>query len=222
MADPADVKTRSWRRIRQWPTWAKALGAAVAVWWVAGWTLPQYGRVVDESTGQPVADAYVVRYWNTFGMTMAGGRPSCIAFRVAKTDGDGAYFITPAWAGVAIRRDPLLQAMRNGFMVYAPGRTLARVDTGWKETIRLKPASASGEERLDELYRYFNLNACGSDRELKRKALGLYKALYAEAVKAAPPSDSLNAERGFRMEVEALEIGREKALERRFERAGGP
>lgn len=216
MADPADVNRRSWRRIGQWPKWAKWLAGILAVWWVAGWTLPEFGRVVDESTGKPVAGAYVVRLWNAFGMTLGGGRPSCIAFRVARTDEAGEYFISPAWAGVSIRRDPLLQAMREGVMVYAEGMSIARVDPGWQDTIFLKPGAQSGDNRLEELYGYFILNGCGSDRELKRKALDLYKALYAEAVRVAPEMRRENAEKGFRMEVEALEIGREEALKRAF------
>ena len=216
MADPADVSARSWRRIRQWPAWAKWSAGLIVLWWVAGWTLPKSGRVVDEASGEPVAGAYVVRYWNAFGMNLAGGRPSCIAFRVTQTDQAGRYFITPAWAGVAIRRDPLLQAMRSGLMVYAEGKSLSRLEPGWPETITVRAAPSNGEERLEELYRYFNLNGCGSDRELRRKVLGLYKSLYAEATRIAPADRRDAAERSFRMEIEALQLGRETALKRSF------
>lgn len=208
MADPADVKVHAWWPIGRWPKWAKWLGGLVLVWWVAGWTLPQTGRVVDEPTGKPVSGAYVIRYWNAFGMTLSGGRPSCIALRVDRTDESGNYFITPAWAGVAIRRDPLLQAMRNGIMVYAEGRSLSRMETGWPETIFVKAAPMSGEARLDELYRYFNLNGCGSDRELRRKVLGLYKAVSEEAASVAPEGSREQTDRIFRAQVRALEHGR--------------
>jgi hypothetical protein len=213
---------RSWRSIRQWPTWAKWIGGAVALWWVAGWTLPSFGRVIDESTGKPVQGAYVVRVWNAFGMTMGGGRPSCIALRVARTNAAGEYFISPAWAGVSIRRDPLIQAMRNGVMVYSPGMSLSRGDPGWTETIYLKAADPDREKRLEELYRYFYLNGCGSDSELKRKVLGLYKDLYEEAVNVAPPAKRFETEKGFRMEIEALELGWDEAFDRmqRGERGG--
>ena len=215
MANPADVKQRSWRRFRQWPTWAKWLAGLVAVWWVAGWTLPISGRVVDESSGKPIAGAYVVRYWNAFGMNLAGGRPSCIAFRVAETDEAGRYFITPAWSGVSIRRDPLLQAMRNGIMVYAEGKSLSKLDPGWPETIFVKAAPNGGEARIEELGRFFILNTCGSDQERKRKALDLYKALYTEAVQVAPYLQQETTEASFRMQVEVLEIGWEEAADRR-------
>lgn len=214
------MKQRRWRHVGRWPTWAKWLGGILLAWWVAGWTLPQPGRVVDESSGKPVANAYVVRYWNTFGVTLGGGRASCIALRVSKTNEAGEYFVSPAWAGVSIRRDPLLRALRNGIMVYANGKSISRIDTGWNETIYVTAAEPDGEKRLEELYRYFNLNSCGSDRELKRKVLGLYKELYAEAVRVAPYAKSEDAERGFRMEIEALELGRERALDRRFAREG--
>jgi len=206
------VKQRRWRHVSRWPTWAKWLGGILLAWWVAGWTLPQPGRVVDESSGKPVANAYVVRYWNTFGMTLGGGRASCIALRVSKTNEAGEYFISPAWAGVSIRRDPLLRALRNGIMVYANGKSISRIDTGWNETIYVKAAEPDGEKRLEELYRYFNLNSCGSDRELKRKVLGLYSAVAEEAVRVAPESHKGRTERIFRTQVRALTVGREKAL----------
>lgn len=214
MADPADVKQRTWRRIRQWPTWAKWLAGTAAVIFVAGWSRPQFGKVVDERTGRPVAGAYVVRYWNTFGMTLHAGRASCIAFRVAQTNDAGEYFVSPAWVGISVRRDPLLQAMRNGIMVYADGMSLSRFEPGWKETLVVKPAEPNGEKRLDELYRYFNLNGCGSDADLKRKALRLYKALYEEAVQVAPHERRDQTERSFRMEVEVLEKGWGEAFNR--------
>jgi len=206
------VKRRSWRRFRQWPTWAKWLAGLVVVWWLAGWTLPISGRVVDESSGKPIPGAYVVRYWNAFGMNVAGGRPSCIAFRVAQTDAAGRYFITPAWAGVSIRRDPLLQAMRNGIMVYAEGKSLSKLEPGWPETILVKAAPTDGEQRLEELYRYFNLNGCGSDRELRRKVLGLYKTVANEAIRISPDALKEESEWVFYRQVRALEIGRDKAL----------
>ena len=215
MADPADVKQRTWRRIGQWPIWAKWLAGAATVIFVAGWSRPQFGRVVDERTGEPVAGAYVVRYWNAFGMTLHAGRASCIAFRVARTNDAGEYFISPAWVGISVRRDPLLQAMRNGIMVYADGMSLSRLEPGWKETLFLQRAKADGEKRLEELYRYFNLNGCGSDAELKRKALGLYKALYGEAVRVAPSTHQDDAEASFRMKIEVLELGWDRATDRR-------
>lgn len=215
MADPADVSARSWRRIRQWPAWAKWSAGLIVLWWVAGWTLPKSGRVVDEASGKPVAGAYVVRYWNAFGMNLAGGRPSCIAFRVTQTDQAGRYFITPAWAGVAIRRDPLLQAMRSGLMVYVEGKSLSRLEPGWPETITVRAAPSNGEERIEELQRFFILNTCGSDEERKRKALNLYKALYAEAIQVAPYAEPETAEASFRMNVEVLELGWERSVDRR-------
>jgi len=134
---------------------------------------------------------------------------------VDRTDESGNYFITPAWAGVAIRRDPLLQAMRNGIMVYAEGRSLSRMETGWPETIFVKAAPMSGEARLNELERFFILNTCGSDRERKRKILDLYKALHEEATRVAPHDERDTAEASFRMNVEVLELGWERAMDRR-------
>jgi len=215
------VKQRSWRRVRQWPIWAKWLAGAVVVVFVAGWSRPHFGRVVDERTGEPVAGAYVVRYWNAFGMTLHAGRASCIAFRVARTNDAGEYFVSPAWVGISVRRDPLLQAMRNGIMVYADGMSLSRLEPGWKETLEIKPNESDSLRRLDELGRFFVLNSCGSEFDLKANAMPLYRALYSEAVRIAPTSQRDETQRAFRMQIEGLEVGREKALERRFERSGG-
>ena len=188
---------------------------------VAGWSRPQFGRVVDERTGEPVAGAYVVRYWNAFGMTLHAGRASCIAFRVARTNDAGEYFISPAWVGISVRRDPLLQAMRNGIMVYADGMSLSRLEPGWTETIEMKPIEGESLRRLDDLGRFFILNNCGRESELKSNAMPLYKALYSEAVRRAPAKHRDEIEGAFRMQIEGLEVGREKALERRFQRSGG-
>jgi hypothetical protein len=165
------------------------------------------GKVIDESTSKPIADAIVVARW--LGDVLAwpaDSRTVCFHVLTATTDDDGNYRM-PAWKkrsdiGPVFDRQHYVRAHKLGYE-FAPRKS--------DNTIYLRRFKGTREDRLNDLSR--SAISCSDKREIEINLLPLYKALYEEArMLAVTNEEKLKALYRLR-DVERLELGSDQAWE---------
>lgn len=165
------------------------------------------GKVIDESTGKPMAGAIVVARW--LGDVLAWPADSqtvCFHVLTATTDDDGNYRM-PAWRkkseiGPVFDQQHYVNAYKFGYE-FATRKP--------DNTVYLRPFSGTREERFEYLSRI--AESCSHRQQIEINLLPLYKALYEEARTLAITRDEkLKALYRLR-DVERIELGSDQAWE---------
>ena len=124
-------------------------------------------RMVDETTGAPIAGAWISMRWYSYSSTIGGQNHSCRHASSVQTDSDGRYRV-PTWHGSLPR---LTRSYKPG---YVPGRLLPKIPAD-----EMKAIAQTDQERRQELYSMLGATECGD--EIDEGAKGLFDALAAEA-----------------------------------------
>jgi len=167
------------------------------------------GRVIEQETRKPVADALVVVLWKGHA-----GHSGTVCYRVetATSDAQGAYRIKaweqPAPGGAPLSRYRLPMAYKSGYEYIASD----------KDTVYLKPFTGTPGERLNYLRRVSSASGCASAGESEKNLLPLRSALLEQARQLADKQTEQEEIEPFLFQVEALEFGYEVAERRQIER----
>ena len=159
-------------------------------------------RIVDASSGQGIAGAFVVFTWNRRQVDIGhGASTECVRVELVRTDSDGRYKV-PDWQG---RNGGIRSIFQRG---YVEGNDPVASSRGIDKMTR---GSTVFAERAMELRR--SLILCSDDED--RKLQELYRALLDEARSIARTDDERReVERYFFARVEAATYGREEAFRR--------
>ncbi|MEN8131744.1 MAG: carboxypeptidase-like regulatory domain-containing protein [Pseudomonadota bacterium] len=175
------------------------------------------GQVIDEMTGQGIADAIVVARWKG---TAEYSKTVCFHVESATTDKEG-HFEIPAWRNETGWRHTEHQHV--AITVYKVGyedsdKTYKK--KSYKEGIYYqKPFVGSADERLEYLMRNSSSIRCGESGVSEIKLLALEKRIFREAKDIY----HVNGIGKGKVEillfgVESLEFGSDEALKRMTER----
>jgi hypothetical protein len=141
------------------------------------------GKIVDERTSAPLADAFVVARWTGYGGGAGHGTTVCSKVVVATTNANGEYALT----NVPLRSS--WSDLSNEY-IYVHKRGYQMVNTRYEDGSvfiggiprgvgRLKPSEVGDNLRLDYLKALSNAVACG--REGEQSLVSFYTALIDEA-----------------------------------------
>ena len=153
---------------------------------------PVVGRVIDVSTGNPIAGAIVVARWQSSTIGVAHSTSYCVHVETAVSDQDGRYQTARWWHFPPIAHFD----GRMGLDAYRPGYESVAVHTREAEQrpedVYMKPFSRGASERLEFIsYRVFSGMSCASAGTSMRNLFPLFR----DALKEARPLASTPAQK---------------------------
>ena len=173
---------------------------------------PIKGKVLEEGTDKPLADAIVVVRWQGTAFSFIESPTVCIHVESATTDKDGRYRI-PAWRASVepsgVRGiEPIVTPYKAGYQW--PLRPPESLGGGVQY---LRPFTGTREEQLKYL-RSLSGKECGSRDDYARKLIPLYRALYDEAKSIAVTQEEKHIAGGLHYSLDRLELGEDASLKR--------
>ncbi len=140
------------------------------------------GRVVEEGTKKPVADAYVIVRWQSRVMAgFAGGETACYHVEVVNTDKKGDY-TTPVWWSPGWHSPFGHSTAVNVYQAgYEESDLMYDKIHSYRQNIYyLKPFKGTKGEQLRYLLEMIGVVSCGT-KENRRENIEFYKSIYWEA-----------------------------------------
>lgn len=131
---------------------------SIALLLTLGGIIPQpdvTGRVLDDASEQPIQDAHVAVTWSFRGADMVGSRTSCSGLQTTKTKGSGEFRLEARHSP----SDAHLKVFKAGLATH---KMSVDKDGAWE--IRMKPFTASFEDRKREYGWFWALNLCGNSK----------------------------------------------------------
>jgi hypothetical protein len=142
---------------------------------------PIEGRVLDESTGQPVAGAIVVTTWNASDWSgLAVTRRVCYHVETATSDANGKFRI-PAWSDGLSARGLFMHDHVVAAEAYKAGYVRPKTITDKPEIVWVAPFKGTKDEYFDYLEVVAGSNNCSGGGESRRTLYRLYEPLAGEA-----------------------------------------
>lgn len=182
---------------------------------------PIEGKVLEEGTDRPIADAIVVVRWQGTAFSFVESPTVCIHVETATTDKNGRYRI-PFWRASAKpsgvhRIEPIVTAYKAEYQW--PKRLPKDLGSGDQY---LRPSTGTRDERLRYLRRLSSATSCGAQNGSEKNSLPLLKAIYEEAKSSGgdvrQASNEMSLVESLRYRIEILELGFEEAEKRHLER----
>lgn len=135
---------------------------------------PVDGVVIDESTGKPIAGAFVIAQWVRYGSDGFGSRTSCPHLEVVQSDDQGRYRIPKAsvW-GLGLTR--MVFSYKAGYEWFVKGREPD------DRVMSMQPFSGNGDQRLESYRTFGSLQGCGAVTDYAPKLAPLYRSIAIEA-----------------------------------------
>ena len=186
------------------------LACSVACMSLATQSFALEGKVIDGSTGKPLSGVYVIGAWVVSSGIGVVAKSGCGKLEVTRTDEQGRFTLSK-WSGSILAH--LFGDENLNDYYYMRGYRWEKGHPQIGETVVLVPDTRSALERIGHISETAGKADCGSVEERVKKALPLYRVMYAEA---AP----LVANRGERrvlltilFKIEVLELGYDKAID---------
>lgn len=175
------------------------------------------GKVIDESTGKPIADAIVVAQWTGYvSVWFVDSQSTCFHVLSTKTNKQGRYYF-PDW-----RKSHWGSKIRNQGVSISAHKAGYRWADKQGDTVRyLHPFKGNRQERLEYLKRVEEGIRCfgRSAGETSKNLIPLCRSLYQEAQRIAVTAEDRAIVNSLRYSLEKLELGWEMARARLKERA---
>jgi len=180
------------------------------------------GKVMEEGTNKPIANAIVIVRWSGHLATFAHGKTVCYHVLSSTTDETGVYRfpawrkkITEDWQKNISPEAVIITAYKPGYEEYLP-RGYASTEA-FKRNIRyLKPDTGVREERL-KVIRTASVS-CGSAGESQKNLLPLYQTLYEEARALAVTKQNKQVVNALLHQIDMIELPYAEVLKRDDER----
>jgi 5-hydroxyisourate hydrolase-like protein (transthyretin family) len=149
------------------------------------------GHVLDEATGKPVKDAYVVAFWKGIA---SYATEVCFHTESTTTDGKGQFEI-PAWTNTgewlsAKDQYIAITVYKEGFKT--SDKTYRREQTHKKGKYYLSEDTSSGGDRIKALESILKAGGCTIGRDADESysnAFSMFEAIYKEAKQHAKTND---------------------------------
>lgn len=164
---------------------------------------PIDGVVIDESTGKPIAGAFVIAQWVRYGSDGFGSRTSCPHVEVVQSDSQGRYRIpkTSVW-GLGLTR--MVFAYKAEYEWFVKGQEPE------DRVMSMRPFKGTSQERLDKTLTMTRLE-CGPPEHYRIVLLPLYRSMLEEAKKLKSSDENIRGLRSMRYSLDVLELGYETA-----------
>lgn len=168
------------------------------------------GYVVDAETGRPLSGVYVVGRWDGDYFQLVKSQTRCFRVDAATTDGIGSY----ALLSKSLSLNPLVSDTDQTLLFYKPGYEVALVPSSiprWRTF--LKPDRRTGLSRIDHIIASSSSMKCGAESHTG-DSVSYFRAVFEEAKSIAHTPPELRSADNALFNVEVLERGREKAMEK--------
>jgi hypothetical protein len=175
------------------------------------------GTVIDGGTGKPLSGVYVVTTWSADVFKGIESSHSCFKVEASQTDSEGKFHIASSPANL----NPLLYNWeRDPLWFYKKGYAYLETVRGTGDAYIMHLDSRNGSERLKYISRTMGKTSCGSaeERELRGKLLPVYRAVWDEARSIPANQQDERTLDSILFDVEALEIGRNLAIDNSLQR----
>jgi hypothetical protein len=195
----------------KWSVNSSALGIGAMAFICVSSAAAYEGRLLDGTSGKPVADAWVIGHWTTGGGLFAHGGNGC-RLAVTKTNAKGEFTLVNrdglfGWL-IPVKSQPDISFYKRGMKQKYPAPTTEN------NPFMVEPESRTTLERLKYLAFILARTDCGTEYTVDHGAmlLPLYKDIYAEA-KASDASTQIerNMVTGTAWPMLLAEFGYERA-----------
>ena len=168
------------------------------------------GKVIDGSTGKPLAGVYVIGAWVVSSGIGVVAKSGCGKLEVTRTDEQGRFTLSK-WSGNILAH--LIGDENLNDYYYVRGYRWEKGHPQIGETVVLVPDTRSALERIGHISELTGDADCGSVQEQIKKALPLYHVMYEDAVAIASNRDDRRVLSNILFKIEVLELGYEQAQE---------
>jgi hypothetical protein len=154
-----------------------------------------YGRVIEQGTNEPIADAIVVAHWSGRVHSLVDSQGGCWHVETARTDEHGSYHIggwylysTQVGLGDELEAPDLL-AYKRGYMWVQPHVT------PMPSRIAMEPFRGTADERIKGLWRLVGMSSCGGPVGIysEKNVYRLYAPILDEAKAIATTPEQLTS-----------------------------
>jgi hypothetical protein len=157
------------------------------------------GRVIDESTGKPVADAIVVIHWiGSWTKIFGESSSACYHVETARTDPNGNFRMA-AWKTPWSPKDLFFSPEDRGLNVYKPGYAVSTKGSGLPGVFLIAPFQGGKQAYFDTVLRPAGCERAGASSKNEYR---LYSAMAQEASALAETPAQLSAARMLRILAE--------------------
>jgi hypothetical protein len=185
------------------------LACSVACMCLATQSFALEGKVIDGSTGKPLAGVYVIGAWVVSSGIGVVAKSGCGKLEVTRTDEQGRFTLSK-WSGSILAH--LIGDENLNAYYYMRGYRWEKGHPQIGETVVLVPDTRPPIERVRYIGELTAKADCGPWEEQKLKALAMYRSMYEDARSITSSSyEDRQALSGILFMVERLDLGEEQA-----------
>jgi hypothetical protein len=168
------------------------------------------GKVIDGSTGKPLAGVYVIGAWQTNIGIPGKSTSGCSKLEVGRTDTQGRFALS-TWSGSVLAH--LFGDENLNVYYYMRGYRWEKGSEALGETVVIIPDTRSALERIGHISELAGDADCGSGDNQVKVALPLYHVMYDEAAALASSKAERRVLGTITFKIEVLEIGYQRAID---------
>jgi len=174
------------------------------------------GKVIDGSTGKPLAGVYVIGAWVVSSGIGVVAKSGCGSLEVTRTDEQGRFTLSN-WSGRILPHLFGDETLNDYY--YLRGYRWEKGYSPIGENVVLVPDKRSALDRIGYISELTGDADCGPVEERVKKALPLYRVMYEEAAALASSKEDRRVLGTISFKIEILEFGYQRAIENVINRA---
>jgi hypothetical protein len=168
------------------------------------------GKVIDGSTGQPLAGVYVIGAWQVEIPFPGKSASGCLKLELVRTDDQGAFELSN-WSGSVLAHLFGKEDLNDYY--YKQGYRWEKGRPTIGEIVAMVPDVRPPGRQLDRIGDLVEKADCGPWDDRRAKVLPLYRSMYEEAEPMAVSYEERRSLSGILFMVERLELGEKQAQE---------
>jgi hypothetical protein len=168
------------------------------------------GRVIDGSTGRPLAGVYVIGTWRVDIPFPGKSASGCMKLEIVRTDEHGEFALSN-WSGSIMAH--LFGDETLSDYYYVKGYRWEKGRPTISEIVVMVPDTEPPNRQLDRIGELMEKADCGPWEDRRSKALPVYRLMYEEAQPLATSYQDRRSLSGMLFMIERLEVGEQQAQE---------
>lgn len=186
-------------------TWLKAIGGALLAYFALT-VIASEGTIIDQTTGKPIAGAFVIAYWNGNVNSVVQTHTSCYHLEATRTDENGRFKVSMFSGNL----NPIRQDRTRNEHIYVPGYEVTYKSDVEKLSFMMTPRVGSRSEQFKAIMGLGSQGAGCSSGDQKSRVPYL-RALHKElAALASTANERVVADEAL-SSADILEFGEEIA-----------
>ena len=185
-------------------TWLKILGGLTLAY-VALSVIASEGTVIDQTTGKPIAGAFVIAYWNGNTGWVVQPSTSCYYVEATTTNEKGRFDVSMFTGNL----NPLRKDRTRNIHIYVPGYYATSKSDDEKLVFMMAPREGSKSEQFKDIIDSGNPRGCSSVD--KKITLPYLRALHKELAALATTKDENDRVESTMIIADSVEFGEDIA-----------